>query len=161
MRVVGGAALWRRVSVVPVFPIGWVPADLQGSRYRYLGMAGWAALLAGTVAFAGRSAVRVTLGLSLAGLVAISALSARRSLQPFQDAARLRDQVLDALRADPAAAACGTVALLALPDNERGAYVFRVGAAEAVRDGLGLRVSTSAEPGCTFRWEAASRRFTR
>jgi hypothetical protein len=56
---------------------------------------------------------------------------------------------------------CRTVRLEKLPDSVRGAYVFRNGAPEALRDEAGLEVTGEAQPDCRFVWSEPAQAFSR
>jgi hypothetical protein len=52
---------------------------------------------------------------------------------------------------------CSPLHLANLPDNVRGAYVFRVGAREHFREKLDLDVIASNDAGaCSFKWGRSS-----
>jgi hypothetical protein len=155
---VSGGATWVLVAVLPVAPILFVAPDLQGSRYLYLAMPAWAAVV---TAFAAGSftPLRPFAAGALLVLVVVAAWGVRQHLAPWQAAAAARDRVLAAALTEDLAR-CRVVTLWALPDNVQGAYVFRNGAPEAfVR--LGLQVAPEASPDCAFTWDAASARFVR
>ena len=155
---VPGGAAWVLVAVLPVAPILFVAPDLQGSRYLYLATPAWAGLV--TAFAAGGFAARRPLAAgALLVLVVIAAWGVRQHLAPWQAAAAARDAVLAAALA-PDVARCRTVRLSGLPDNIRGAYVFRNGAPEAFAR-QGLRVSPDASPDCAFTWDATALRFVR
>jgi hypothetical protein len=159
---IAGAA-WLLIAVAPVGTIFFISPDLQASRYLYLPAVGWATLV-GAVATRtpgpGHRAARAVLACA-AGLVVLGVVGTRLHLQPWRDAAALRDDVERAARSDAAMRACGTVTLGGLPDSVRGAYVFRNGAPEAFLRDLGLRAAVSDDPGpCAFRWDPDTHAFT-
>jgi hypothetical protein len=155
LRVPLAACAWILCSILPVAPILWVPADLQGSRYLYLAAAGWSGLLVST-ASAVRHSIPMARGTSAAILilyVVLAAYGVRQHLQPWREAAVLRDKVEHAARTDTRMRACSSVSIQGLPDSVRGAYVFRNGGSEAFKRDLDLRVTgTPPSRDCSFEW---------
>jgi hypothetical protein len=148
--LVAGAA-WVVVSVAPIFPIVVIGVDLQASRYLYLGSAAWAAAITGIAATVRWSALRRGLAIALIALCVGLGFGTVRGLRAWNDAARVRDRVFAALQTHPAVGRCPAIAIRDLPDNVRGAYVFRVDAEAAFRL-RGIRLVPDAEPGCTLTW---------
>lgn len=146
------------VSVLPVYSLLFISPDLQNARYVYLPTAFW---VIGLVAMtrvqpgpAGRT-LRATVG---AGAIAAGAVGVQWHLGAWKDAAITRDAVLGAARIAVESSRCGTTAFAAVPDNVRGAYVFRNGLDEAV--------SASVRPGpargdavCRWTWDGAAFRL--
>jgi hypothetical protein len=89
----------------------------------------------------------------------VNGWAVRKEIEHWQDAASLRDRVMLALRADPAFSLCPALTLNGLPDNVRGAYVFRVGAPEAVRRATGKEIVAQAGRECRLTWNPATDRF--
>ena len=81
-------------------------------------------------------------------------------MSAWREAAEVRDRVVAAAKSDGALRQCGTVTLK-LPDNARGAYVFRNGAPEALLRDANLRVIDTAETRCRFVWNDAAGTFSR
>ncbi len=148
--LVAGAA-WVLVSVAPIFPILVIGVDLQASRYLYLGSAAWAAAITGIAATVRWSALRRGLAIALIALCVGLGFGTVRGLRAWNEAARARDRVFAAVQAHPATGRCPAIAIRDLPDNVRGAYVFRVDAEAAFRL-RGIRLVNDAEPGCTLTW---------
>ena len=148
------------MSVTPVSPVFYVGAALEGSRYLYLAMAGWAAILVVTAAevsgqrrFTGIVATIVML------TVALAAYGTRVHLRPWVQASALRELVLAAAAADKTLVACDPVFLQGLPESVQGAYLFSNGAREAFA-GIGLNAYVRGDKGpCSFRWDDAGSRF--
>jgi hypothetical protein len=161
MRTIAGAAGWILIAIVPVFPIVMVLPDLQGSRYLYLATVGWAVLVVTLTRFVEQRLVRRIMLFAIVGLLFLSATAVRLEVTAWKEAALVRDRVLHALRTDKRLESCSSVTLEALPDNVRGAYVFRNGAAEAVSAELRTGVVPSAGAECTFTWNAAAGAFDR
>jgi hypothetical protein len=156
-RFVFGAAVWVLVAVAPVAPILFIAPDLQGARYLYLATPAWAGLLAGLAGRAPGRLRRVFAG-ALALLIVVCAAGVRRHLDPWLAAASQRDRVLAEAAAHERMRRCGTVEVLALPDNVDGAYVFRNGATEAFA-ATGLSVRSDVRPACTFSWDDSHQTF--
>jgi hypothetical protein len=150
--------VWMFAPVAVVLPIFVIAPDLQGARYLYLPMVGWA-----TVVVALASARRAAFGRLARGLawslVALDIAGTLLHLGPWRAAADIRDEVLRAAAQDQRIRACADVALVDLPDSTQGAYIFRNSVNEAfARIGIVANPQASA-PGCTFRWSDKSRRF--
>jgi hypothetical protein len=146
--LVWGGAAWILVSILPVFPILFVPPDLQGSRYLYLASVGWALVLCGAgleVAGSRPLMARVMLGFLMV-LVANSAYGTRIHLRHWSEAARLRDAVQEAARQDSGIRSCAKPILDQLPDNLRGAYIFRTNAREAFERDSRMTVAIASVP---------------
>jgi hypothetical protein len=164
-RAAAAAVAWILVSVVPVWPIVGVMPDLQGSRYLYLPACGWAALL--VVMAAPESDQRPkwhVLGtLCLGSLAALSAWGAWQHLQVWREAGRMRDTVERSAMFDER---CRPILVSNLPDNVKGAYVFRNGAREAFKRDMNATVSVagtgeSRTGACSFRWNEKTLSFDR
>jgi hypothetical protein len=158
-RAAGLWAAWVVISILPLFSYFYVSPDLQGSRYLYLGSVGWgisvAILVAAIVERPGR-AWKAVAAVMAAGLLVGGLTGSRVALGPWSEAARLRQQVVDAAARVVPAPACGSYAFDALPDAVEGAYVFRNGFTEALamRGGATPGVAAGdARPQCRFRWD--------
>ena len=140
MRVLG-CVLWIVVSVLPLATMLFIADDLQGSRYVYLASAAFSIMLAALTAHLNQTRQLIL----LAPLIALFAVAARTHQSSWIDAARERDRVLDAYRT--AALNCVPASVSGLPDQVRGAYVFRNGFTEAIRQ------STSSITACDLTWD--------
>lgn len=158
-RFVVGAGAWILASVLPVFLFLFVGSDLQGARFLYLATPAWASFIAG-IAFSMPPVLSRWTVLSVFALLLLWGVSVRVHLTAWTDAAELRDRIVVAAKADDALRQCGTVALK-LPDNVRGAYVFRNGAPEALLRDANLQVIDATEARCRFVWNDAAGTFTR
>jgi hypothetical protein len=158
-RFVFGAGAWIVASVLPVFLFVFVAADLQGARFLYLASPAWASLIA-AIAFSTAGVVSRWLLLTAVALLMLWGISSRVHLGAWREAAAARDRVVAAAKSDRALRACGTVTLK-LPDNVRGAYVFRNGAPEALLREASLRVTDAADAACRFVWNDGTRTFSR
>ncbi|HEX6164630.1 MAG TPA: hypothetical protein VFZ31_14765 [Vicinamibacterales bacterium] len=139
-------AMWIFVSVLPVAAMLFIADDLQGSRYVYLGSVAFSIMLLALVSNLDQS-VQTLVAIPL---VALFVVAARSHQSAWTAAAVERDRVLDAFRASDVQ--CNPVSVRGLPDQVRGAYVFRNGFLEAVHD-----PSRMQTPACTLTWDG--RRF--
>jgi hypothetical protein len=162
-RLAVAASLWVLLPIVPVWATFFVAPDLQQSRYLYLSVIGWAALVA-VVASAGseRNYLKVLQRVAVGGLLAIATYGVRLHLQPWSEAAALRDRI-ETAALEPEIERCPVVTVGNLPDSVRGAYVFRNGPAEAFARDLQLTavIDNNAVGECAFRWDAARLSFVR
>ena len=145
--LLAGAA-WLLASVAPLMTAFFVGADLQQSRYLYLGATLW------SIAIAGIAVRRVSVErtwIVLAGLAIVVAINAGLVIHQqgrWLEAAATRDQVLRAFVSQ--AINCDPRLAEGLPDQVGGAYVFRNGFPEAVARLLPARQAW--EP-CVPRWD--------
>jgi hypothetical protein len=158
-RFVIGAGAWIIASVLPVFLFLFVGGDLQGARFLYLATPAWASFIAG-IAFSMPSRPSRWTVASVFVLLLLWGVSVRVHVKAWSDAAELRDRIVAAVKGDNELRQCRTVALK-LPDNVRGAYVFRNGAPEALSREAGLQVIEAADIRCRFVWHDAAGTFTR
>jgi hypothetical protein len=160
-RFLFGGAAWILISVLPVFLFVFVAQDLQGARFLYLAGPAWTSLLAGLALSAERVDLR-RITISAAVILAVLwAVAARVQMSPWIEAARLRDEVLQSAKSDQLMRQCQGVLLMELPDNVRGAYLFRNGVPEAFLRDAGIHVGDRAAPECRFRWNEPARTFSR
>jgi hypothetical protein len=143
------------LPIVPVWPMFFVAPDLQGARYVYLSTVGWSALI---VLLASEPRDRAYLKslpyAAVSGLLVMSVFGAAMQLQPWREAARLRDGV-EAAALARAVSTCRSISLETPPDSIRGAYVFRNGLREAFARDLQVNVTPGeAQDGCAFQWSA-------
>jgi hypothetical protein len=161
LRVPLAAAMWIASSIAPVGTFLLIPGDLQESRYLYLALCAWS----GVVYFAATEAIgdsrprQLLQAAALAVLLALSVYSIRGNLQPWRDAASVRDRIFAAARVDEAIRTCRSIAVADLPDTVHGAYVFRNGAAEAFHRDLAITVGSPDPTSCAFRWDTILGRF--
>jgi hypothetical protein len=161
-RAAAGCAAWIVVSILPVFNVFYIAPDLQASRYLYLSSIGWAGLVAtlGSDIASRHAWSRVIPRAAVLLTAALAVWGVRMHLQPWVEAAALRDVVDRAAAQDDRLRSCDPVFIRDLPDSVRGAYVFRVGAREELQRSAGLHALPASEPGpCSFRWDAGSSAF--
>jgi hypothetical protein len=132
------SALWVLIPALPVYVYFFVAPDLQGSRYLYLGSAGWAVLLVTLLylsivpAFGIRRLLALGYGCAFAWLLVV-----RLHIWPWIEAANLRDEIRRSVVVVSARYDCGEGStFLDLPDSVRGAYLFRNGGQEALSGAL-------------------------
>ena len=149
---------WILIAVLPAWPILVVPGDLQASRFLYLAAIGWS--LALVVAASGGEKSSLGTGrwtaVNTAMILIILLISfgaVRVHLRPWVEAGQLRDHVLSAAANNQQMNSCSSVRIVDVPDNVRGAYVFRNGVAEALLTNQRITVvGSDAKPSCHFRW---------
>lgn len=137
-------AAWILASVLPLAAMLFIADDLQGSRYVYLGTAAFSILVLSLVANLDQS-VQMLVAVSL---IALFSISTRLHQSAWTDAALERDRVVSVYRSG--GFDCDPADVHGLPDHVRGAYVFRNGFTEAVRDS-----ATTAAAKCTLTWDGA------
>jgi hypothetical protein len=147
-------ALWPLAAVLPVYRYLYIAADLQGSRYLYLPCVGWSILVVGLVETAAARAglQRRARIVALVLVVAAHAVALRLHLEPWREAAGLRDVTLRSAVQVMAARGCGPESTFTVTDSWRGAFVFRNGFPEALQ-----RLGPPSGPrACRLRWEAGT-----
>lgn len=155
LAVTGIAAAWVLVAVLPVFSLFHVSATLEGSRYLYLPAAGFALLLAvllGTLA--GRlsaSVAPVIISLGVIALALPSLAATRVEIERWNEAAKLRDQILDSYVKVVPPGSCSTFVTEGVVDNSDGAYVLRNGFAQALKE-MGAPIDPGVGSPCRVGW---------
>jgi hypothetical protein len=94
-----------------------------------------------------------------ATLLAVGVAGVRLHLDPWAQAAGMRDAVLRSAHARLGSADCLAASFEGLPDSVRGAYVFRNGFAEAMslEGDPDVRIEDGgARADCSFRWTGES-----
>jgi hypothetical protein len=159
-KLASAAALWLLLPIIPIWPIFFVAPDLQASRFLYLPVVGWAALVVVVASEPSRKYLKLLSTAAVVGLILIAAYGTVLHLRPWKEAARLRDQV-EASALDVGMNRCPTITLSDLPDSVRGAYVFRNGGREAFASDLHLNaiVDNQSVGPCSFRWSDARLSF--
>lgn len=157
LRVVYAGIAWALISAAPVYSYLFISEHMEGSRYLYLGAAGWALFvgaLVSTEVESGRA--RRNVALALAGVAMIgSLLVVQLRQESWRAAAAVRDEVLDSAAEVLGDSRCETVAVAGLPDQVRGAFVFRNGFPEAVRRHVPDVRLVSSGASCMFGWTSA------
>jgi hypothetical protein len=156
IRIALYGATWCLLATLPPITMFFVAPDLQGSRYLYLAGVGYAVMLL-ALASAGSARSFVAAHAAAAMLVVLVMLGmagVRWHLEPWSEAAALRDRVIVAAHSATRESGCETATFVDAPDAARGAYVFRNGLSEA----LGMRqspldASQSRGARCVFRWD--------
>jgi hypothetical protein len=120
-RVTLACLMWVLVAVLPLGSMMHVTSELQGSRYLYLPLVGWALLLGLGADCLRPPAARAASALLL---VSISVVATWSHVTIWIEASGVRDRSLTAL-AD--AQSCSDARAVVAPDSFRGVYVFRNG----------------------------------
>jgi hypothetical protein len=153
------SAVWVIAGVTPLMGTLFVTADLEGTRYLYLPLVGWAVLLSELAAHQASGRARQLALAALAGIVSVGAYGSWRHQTAWLEAAAFRDVVLSEARAAMASGSCESWVFGAVPESLHGAFVFRNGFVEAARQaGFKAELSSSSpEDGrsCRFEWTDA------
>ena len=143
-RTILALAAWIIVSVAPLATMLYIADDLQGARYLYLGTVAWSVMIAVLV-----QRVQPTLRLVAIGpLVVVFAFATRAHQSAWSTAAFERNRVLDAYRSS--GLQCTPTEIRGLPDQIRGAYLFRNGVPEAIAS---VTPPATANPRCVLVWD--------
>lgn len=137
------------VSVLPVYSMFFVTANLENSRYLYLASAFWTLAVAGLV---DRPRAR-WMAAAGAAAVTVAAAGVQWHFRPWREAAAMRDRVLVSAGEVIASSACPVISFAGAPDSVGGAFVFRNGLAEA----LAAKTAAIADGGrgCLFVWDGS------
>jgi hypothetical protein len=151
IRVALFGAFWCLLATLPPITMFFIAPDLQGTRYLYLASVGYAVMLLALASAGGaRSFVAGSIPKAmLVVLVMLGMAGVRWHLEPWLEAAALRDRVVMAARSVTRERGCETATFVDAPDAARGAYIFRNGLSEA----LGMRLPQSHDARCVFRWD--------
>lgn len=151
-----GGLLWVVVASAPAYSLFFVSAWLEGSRYLYLPMVGWALSLAAATTVPSRAGRRFALVLGLVSIIWF--LSAGAHVVIWQRAALMRDRILGAADSLGIPQECAGIAMVGVTDNVQGAYVFRNGLREALQRSDGGRhlVQSPSDADCVFGWNGRS-----
>lgn len=146
---------WVLVAVLPVFSLFHVSATLEGSRYLYLPAAGFAWLVALLLSTGARhvssSIAPILMALGVVVLAVPSLAATRAELARWNEAARLRDQILTGYVKVVPPDFCATFVAEGLVDNIDGAYVLRNGFAQALKE-MGAPTEPGAGSPCRISW---------
>jgi hypothetical protein len=143
-RTILALAAWIIVSVAPLATMLYVADDLQGARYLYIGTVAWSVIIVVLLQRV-QPALRLV---AIMPLLVVFAFATRAHQSTWAAAAVERDRVLDAYR--NSRVECSPTEIRGLPDQIRGAYVFRNGAPEAIAS---VTPSTVATPRCVLVWD--------
>ncbi|MEQ1574101.1 MAG: hypothetical protein ABL993_07620 [Vicinamibacterales bacterium] len=125
------AAAALLLTVAPTVRAFGVLADLQGSRYVYLGSAFWCVALGAALIDGWRSRAGRVAGACVAGVAIVGAVAAEQAhFAPWREARRTRDRALYQMGSIPAN--CARVYIAGVPDHVDGAYVLRNGLTQAL-----------------------------
>jgi hypothetical protein len=143
-------AAWIVISIMPLATMLFISEDLQGARYLYLGSVAWSIILAGLL----RSIREPQRMWVLIPVIAVFVIATRAHQSPWTAAADERKRVLATYRQSEMR--CIPEKVRGLPDNVKGAYVFRNGFAEAIAASTPSAESTAP---CVLNWDGT--RFSR
>lgn len=137
------------VSVAPLQRYLYIAPDLEAARYLYCAAVPWTLLLGSIVD--GLPGPRVLKMGAFAVMISLAALMLRTNLEPWVQAARIREGALQRIvRFVEEAPECGAIAVTDVPGVVRGAQVFRNGLPEAVQMvAPAVRLEDSAGADCT------------
>jgi hypothetical protein len=157
-RTILAALIWPAIAAAPALGYLYIGANLEGSRYLYLPMAGWAIFLAVTAertAALGRWLLPVVAVCGVAG-VGVSVLHSRSLIADWSAAAAHRDAILREATRSVEQSACRSAHFVAAPDSYRGAQLFKNGLDEAVRASM-VKPAKDAPDGqpCELTWDGA------
>jgi len=151
-RSASAIAMWPFMATLPTLTFFFVGPDLQGSRYVYLSVIGYAIFIA-IIADGARPFGRLRVDIAmLATLIVLGARGTWLQEQPWRAASDVRDAFVDAARDDTRLHMCAAVALANVADSANGAYIFRNGIEHALAQ-VGVVVVADAPFGCHFRWD--------
>jgi hypothetical protein len=147
--------IWVVAAVLPLLSYLNVDAELEGSRYLYLPLVGWAVL---TAALSAAQPNRVGRSIGIATLAWFAAFGVYGTFQhqaAWLRAASLRDRIIDQAAMVAAEWECDAAVFRALPETVAGAQVFRNGFVEAaaMRGVNTVQSDHLADPRrCVFEW---------
>jgi hypothetical protein len=151
-RVMLAALLWPVIAILPAYSILFVASSLEGGRLLYTACAGWTiALAVGATAPPGLAGT--CLRAAVAVVVGVWSVSTYGHVLVWQQASTVRDQVLASAQTLPLEN-CAATAFVGVPDNFRGAYVFRNGFHEALKQRG--RDFVPGPGGCRFVWTGSA-----
>jgi hypothetical protein len=160
--LLGGFA-WVLIALLPTLPLFRIGMDLQGARYLYLSEVGWIGLLLNLIPRA-TGPLKYLRSAAFSAIVLITVFNAsavRRQIHIWRDAAALRDLIVATAARNQVITQCHPAIIADLPDNWRGAYLFRVGAREFFQDSGVIMVPGTDRGPCSFQWNAATSSFSR
>jgi hypothetical protein len=140
------------IGVLPLWQFVVVGDDLEASRYLYLPLVGWSLLLADLVGHDHALPRRACVGALIVVLVLPGTWFVRKHLQPWQEAAEVRDLVLRSAIQTLDGSKCASAHFRNVPDSRQGVNIFRNGFSEAL---AGRAVEAGRAPAaCDFTWTA-------
>jgi hypothetical protein len=143
-RTILALGAWIIVSVAPLATMLYIAEDLQGARYLYIGTVAWSVMIVVLVQRV-QPALRLV---AIVPLLVVFAFATRAHQSAWAAAAVERDRVLDAYRSSDVQ--CTPTEIRGLPDQIRGAYLFRNGVPEAIAS---VTPPTTASPRCVLVWD--------
>jgi hypothetical protein len=152
------ALIWPAIAAAPALGFLFIGANLEGSRYLYLPMAGWAIFLAMAADSAaalrrGMLPVAAVCGIALTG---VCVRHSRSLLADWSEAAAHRDAVLADATKSLERGSCRSGHFAAAPESYKGAQLFKNGLDEAVRSVMAGRATPAGNAvSCEFVWDGA------
>ena len=142
---------WTALSAFPLLLQFHVSNSLEGSRYLYLPAVGFAFSLGAAVAPSLGRPASILAAAALGCLLITSALRLGEERRVWFQAAGIRDDFLTQAAVAALKSNCRTVDIAGAPDNFRGAYVFRNGLTDAMKE---LPLDPKGVT-CRWSWESA------
>lgn len=154
-----GMGIFVLFSVAPVYSYLFVGPDLHGSRYVYLGAAGWAILAAQLLDALFQQRVQARNVVALAAVLAW-AFTTRGHIGAWRGASIQRDVMLEQAARIVGERGCGSVVASGLPSTLGGAVLFVNGFPEALRLRRGANapraVGGADTADCRLTWTGAT-----
>lgn len=148
-RVVTGL-VWCFTATAPALGYLFIGPYLEGSRYLYLALSGWAIAMASRIGAGGWPRWMPASAVAVVALLCVA--QGRAVLDDWRQAGRERDAILSQAR--EASAGCANPTFSGLPDRYRAAQLFRNGFPEALgRASPGAQ--TGRDAGCEFEWDGS------
>jgi hypothetical protein len=148
-------AAWILAAVAPLMSFFYVSEDLEGSRYLYLPLVGWALLLADLSGRQTKTAGRLIGAATISWLVISGTYGVFRHQNAWLRAADSRDDVLRRAALAATNSTCERAVFVGLPEAVGGAQLFRNGFIEAAAT-AGIRAAPAGDAAvasdCTFVW---------
>jgi hypothetical protein len=139
------------IGVVPLWRFVAIGENLEGSRYLYLPLVGWSVLLVDLAAHSSAWRRWVCTSALIIVLVLPGTWYISQHLERWEQAARLRDAVLQSAAQVLSDSKCAVAHFRHVPDSLQGVHVFRNGFSEAL-GGRAVEAGGPLPPACEFTW---------
>jgi protein O-mannosyl-transferase len=152
-------SIWPALAGAPALGYLFVSGNLEGSRYVYLPMVGWAVFLAVTAAAAAALWRGMLPVVAVCGIVllTVAVLHTRAILADWSEAAAHRDRILSAAIRAQALGRCAVAHFTGAPGSYKGAQLFKNGLDEAARAASAtLAPDAFDDRRCQFVWDGAT-----
>ncbi|MEP6915145.1 MAG: hypothetical protein ABJC89_05840 [Acidobacteriota bacterium] len=150
-------AIWPAIAATPALGYLFINANLEGSRYLYLPMVGWAVFLSFTAVAAAALSRKMMPVVAVGGLalLTVALLHSRSLLADWSEAAAHRDRILAAARAQ-LPESCTAAHFTGAPGSYKGAQLFKNGLDVAVRTGTPKPAGNASDDRpCEFVWDGS------